>query len=741
MFNFIILFTMMMKMALTINIGQTINQIEQFCFDDSHHIKAMFMMGDYLVFRMNTETLYGLYHWKNGHLLSSVWHQQDIFVNVSAQHYNLDYLTTMDLCQLFTLVSPSVNQQTRHNGPIFNDNIVHSLASDLQKMIIDPDPMKGVNDVNSHQFRQVSLSKEPYVDDKGHGDIKTQLEMFEARLRTFSDRLIQPSPRLTSKQSSCGGQLIVATFCHSQRSFENDICHDSVSQTDQQKCWPKTMFFQYITSDDPAHPFRLLPIPFKYSLISNLLSLRGLFQMSDPRRFVQISSRLRCHNDQAVMARTLMNVIDLHRDDLISGFHLDQFDFLQSRTIPGHLDYLDSTKISMAEFFNCFGNSSAIRLPLALQYDHRQSQLIADQIVKVTSTTADPTYESPIVNNLIVKSHSRRQSKRKIKFHSTTTQSTEITTSEFSQFNQRKKRRSSTSTEINHKKEIEQFWSMATIKTTTTYISSDNKKRFDQNWWREYNSFDMESEEKPETTTYDDYAETETDISTKINWYQQFQNNNRSKLFIIILIIILVIAGCLMRLGRSEAKEKDVFFHRKKSRKHPSIRKNKSKSFSKKRSHRRASRLTQIKQNVQIDDPLKMDHNDHNDIIVIDVEKIQQSNMLDLTLTNRIQTMVDESRIITKMMNQPYKAIYDTVSSIRMSPKPEESPPSSATIRSLLSESPPLEPMIEAGDDERIHFNNSLKPAINDPIYGDIDDNNVKMMYILHRLAKSLHAS
>ncbi|OTF72166.1 hypothetical protein BLA29_012382, partial [Euroglyphus maynei] len=88
----------------------------------------------------------------------------------------------------------------------------------------------------------------------------------------------------------------------------------------------------------------------------------------------------------------------------------------------------------------------------------------------------------------------------------------------------------------------------------------------------------------------------------------------------------------------------------------------------------------------------------NKNIIVIDVEKIHQSNMFDQPLTDRIQTMVDESRIITKMMNQPYKAIYQTVSSIRMSPKSIESP--SATIPTLQpTESPPLEPLIEAGDE------------------------------------------
>ncbi|OTF73075.1 hypothetical protein BLA29_009449, partial [Euroglyphus maynei] len=234
--------------------------------------------------------------------------------------------------------------------------------------------MNGDNDGISHQFRHVSLNKESFVNDNnGYGDIKSQLEMFEARLRTISDRLMQPSSRLMTKPSC--GQLIVATFCHTQKSFENDICHDSVIRTkNRQECWPKTVFYQYLARDDSAHPPQLIQIPFKYSLISNLLLLRGLFQMSDSRRFVQISNRLRCRNDQAII--TLIDVIDLHRDDLISGFHLDQFDFIQSGTIPGHLDYLDSTKISMAEFFNCFGNSSAIRRPLALQYDHRQqSQL------------------------------------------------------------------------------------------------------------------------------------------------------------------------------------------------------------------------------------------------------------------------------------------------------------------------------------------------------------------------------
>ena len=743
---YITLFSMVMAWT----VGQTINQIERFCFIDANRIQAMFMMGDYLLFRMNPTTPYRLYHWRSGHLLSSAWNQHDLFVNVSTQHYRLQYLTTMDLCELFSIVSPSVIQQTKHKRSILDNDIVHSLASDLQQLIIDPEKMTGVNDMNNH-FRHSPLNKDPYVDVKKYDDIKSQLEMFEARLRTISDRLLQPSSGTMTKPSC--GQLIVATFCHFERSFENDICHDSFEQTskNQQVCWPKTMFYQYLHNDNPSHQLRLIPIPFKYSLMSNLLLLRGLFQMSDPRRFVQISSRLRCHNDKTILARTLIDVIDLHRDDLISGFHLDQFDFLQSRMITGHLEYLDSTKISMAEFFNCFGNSSAIQRPLALQYDHRQPQATNDQIVKVIANK--PTYIKPISETVISQSPPKQLARSKVKLDHHTIRSVKMRTSKTLP---PKKRQSPTTATFMKTKAIEHRTMMTTI-TTKTFIANDDEHQAIDTWIYNHHphqaierSFERQIDhivpaatESAKTTTDDEvnHSEPQNVTVNSTQFYEhliKFKTSQKSKLIIIIIITVLIMAGCLMRRNRHKNTGKDVSFHHDDLSHNYRHWKKKSKSSSEKRS-KKPNRIEQNgKSNNTNDGPFE------KNIIVMDVKNMQQSSLFDQSFTDRIQTMVDESQLITKMMNQPYKAIYETVSSIRPCLRPIESPPT--TSLTLMPElSPPLEPMIEAGD-ESINFdnNNGLKPintTINDSIYETIEDENTRLIYILHRLTKSLHIS
>ncbi|KAF7495926.1 hypothetical protein SSS_01010 [Sarcoptes scabiei] len=150
----------------------------------------------------------------------------------------------------------------------------------------------------------------------------------------------------------CNDQFVIATFCNKQKTFENELCNDfpfGSNQNEYERCYPKTFVFKYLLGN--SNKFHL--IPFERESWVNFLQLRGFSQLFRGNFFL-VFPKIQCNSDSFASKRAKK----LTEVKFRSAFHIKSFDFIQTQS--GYLSDFDGKKISIAEFLNCFNNSTVL---------------------------------------------------------------------------------------------------------------------------------------------------------------------------------------------------------------------------------------------------------------------------------------------------------------------------------------------------------------------------------------------